>query len=68
MKRSVIEVKPSKGGGWQAKIRENGKFVIVNNNKAKVISVARQTARDLGHSRLIIKKANGHIQTESTYE
>ncbi|MBX7157096.1 MAG: DUF2188 domain-containing protein [Verrucomicrobiae bacterium] len=68
MKRTIIEVKPSRGGGWEAKMRGNGERIIINNNKARVISAARQIARDLGHSQLIVKKADGHIQTESTYK
>jgi hypothetical protein len=68
MKRTVIEVVPSKGGGWKAKIRKNGRAIIINGSKARVVSAARQTAKDLGHSQLVIKKADGHIQTEHTYD
>ena len=68
MKRIIIEVVPAKGGGWEAKERANGKEILVNNNKARVVAAARRKARNIGHSQLIIKTSDGKIQNEYTYE
>ena len=68
MKRNIIEVARARGGGWQAKKRNDKKAFLVNGNKAHVTSAARQKAHDLGHSQVVLKKADGKIQVEYTYD
>ena len=68
MKRTIIEVTPAEGGGWEAREGEKGIEILVDDNKMRVVAAARRKAYVIGHSQLIIRTGDGKVQNEYTYD
>lgn len=67
MKREKFTVQPSRQGGWDLQDSGGGKTPF--NTKADAVERGRELARgSKSPSQLIIKKGDGTIQTEHTYQ
>lgn len=66
MARTVYEVAP-KGSRWKVQRRGATQPSKIFENKSDAISYGKRVAKNNKPSQLVIKKADGTIQTEYTY-
>jgi hypothetical protein len=67
MSRKVYNVSHRPDGQWQVKARGNERASVVAPTKDKAVEAGRELAHSAPLSQLVIRKADGQIQTEHTY-
>ena len=65
-KRKTYDVSPA-GNRWEVKGRGAKRAVAVFDHKADAITRAKEVAKKAVDSQVVIRKADGTIQTEYTY-
>jgi hypothetical protein len=65
-KRKTYEVAPS-GDQWRVKERGADRAVGLFEKKSEAVDRAREVAKNQSSGQVVIKKADGTIQTEHTY-
>ena len=64
--RKTYDVSPA-GARWEVKGRGAKRAVGIFDTKDEAIERARQVAKKLAESQVVVRKADGTIQTEYTY-
>lgn len=66
MKRKIYDVE-KRGDSWIVKGRDNEIASAVASTKEEAIKRAAEIANNNGYSQIVIRKADGTIQSERTY-
>ena len=67
-KRKRYYVNPRKDGRWELKAQGASRASKVSDTKQDIVSTGRDRCNKERPSQLIIKKSDGSIQTEHTYD
>lgn len=67
-RRTIVDVSPKGNGDWKVQRRGAERADRVFENKQDAINRGRELAKSQGPGQLVIRKADGKIQTEHTYE
>lgn len=66
-KRKVYDVSSRPDGRWQGKVRGAQRASVVTDTKAEAVTHTRGLAKANALGQMVIRGANGRIQTEHTY-
>ena len=66
-KRTVYDVEPRSDGRWAAQKRGTERAANVYESKKEAVARGRELAKKAGEAQLVVRTADGKIETEYTY-